>query len=435
MWLVQLWLNVRSSLWFTPGLFVLAAVAIAFALVSADMHVGAALARRWPDLLGASAAGARTLLATLASSMITIAGVVFSITIVALSLASSQYTPRILRNFMGDRVNQAVLGTFVAIFAYCLVVMRTVRGADEGGFVPTMAILFALVLAFVGIAMLIYFIHHISTSIQAVQILAEASDETMRALDHAFASRQGEEAAPSDASDGDDAHEVWHAIESGRTGYVQGLDVEGLLALAAERGTVVRLEHGIGDFVIEGMTLACIRGGAPDHACRRRLAGLFAIGRQRTIEQDPTFGVQQIVDVALRALSPGMNDTATALMCVDYLTAVLTRLNDRRILTRYRSADGALRLITRGPTYAGLVGASFDSIRRNAGGNVAVLESLLDSLEWLGSRTREAGRRRTLLEQAQAVDELAGRTVAAPDDRRLLAGRAATVMEALGGSA
>lgn len=425
MWLVQLWLDVRSSLWFTPGLIVLAAVVSGLALVSADTHAGPELARRWPDLFGAGAAGARTLLATVASSMITIAGVVFSITIVALSLASSQYSPRILRNFMGDRVNQVVLGTFVGIFAYCLVVMRTIRGADEGPFVPVMAVLFGLILAFVGIAMLIYFIHHIAMSIQAVHILADVTRETLHAIDHLFRSPHGMDAGDIVGSDDDSRG---HAIRSARTGYVQGIDLAGLLDFATERGSTIRLERGIGDFVIEGMTLARFEADpAPGEDIEEAFRKHYSVGRQRTVTQDPTFGVLQIVDVARRALSPGVNDTSTALMCIDYLSSILTRLGEQPIAHRHRAEDGVVRLISCSPTYAVIVGSSFDPIRRSGEDNVAVLDRLLDSLEWLALRTTKPAHRTVLLAQVRAVAEAGGRRLGAAEDRARIARRAAAV--------
>jgi uncharacterized membrane protein len=184
----MVWEQLRSSFWFLPGVIVLAAVLLALFLVQLDLSLQEkqALYAEWPMLLGSGAEGARSLLSTVASSMITVAGVVFSITIVALSLASNQYTSRVLRNFMRDRVNQAVLGLFLGIFAYCLMVLRTIRGAEETIFVPSVAVLFGLLLAFVGIAVLIYFIHHIAMSIQAVNILAEVAVESLSAVEQLF---------------------------------------------------------------------------------------------------------------------------------------------------------------------------------------------------------------------------------------------------------
>jgi len=165
---LQHWLQeMRASFWFVPAVIVLGAVGLAAAVIGVDANVKLRFVEAWPLLFGAGAAGSRGLLTAVASSMITVAGVVFSITIVALSLTSSQYTSRVLRNFMRDRINQVVLGVFVGIFAYCLVVLRTIRGGDEGAFVPSFAVLGGLLLAFVGIGFLIYFIHHIALSIQA----------------------------------------------------------------------------------------------------------------------------------------------------------------------------------------------------------------------------------------------------------------------------
>jgi len=430
--LKQLWQGLRSSFWFLPGILVLGAVVLAVALIEADGHLGPRVFEQWPRLFGSGAAGARGLLATVASSMLTVAGVVFSITIVALALASSQYTSRVLRNFISDRVNQTALGVFVGIFAYCLVVLRTIRGADEGAFVPSLAVFFGLLLAFVGIAVLIYFIHHISISIQAAHILGAVAGETILAVDRLFPQGVGEEAVAGEPTSLDPG-QLWHPVLSTRTGYLQSLDTTGLLAFARERQAVVRMERGVGEFVIEGMPLASVLGTAPSADDRQRLGALHAVGRQRTVKQDASFGIRQIVDMALKALSPGVNDTTTAVMCIDYLTAILIRLTDRRIESCYRSEDGELRLLTCGPTYSGMVGEAFDQIRQNADGNVAVLESLLGSVELLASSATSPPRRRALLEHARAVTELCRRSIPAPRDRQRIDDRSARTIELLTG--
>jgi uncharacterized membrane protein len=191
------------------------------------------------------------------------------------------------------------------------------------------------------------------------------------------------------------------------------------------------MERGIGQFVIEGTPLVSFFGMRPAEDDARRLGSLCAIGRQRTVEQDAGFGVRQIVDVALRALSPGVNDTTTAVMCIDYLTVVLVRLTDRRIESHYRSDDGELRLLTCGPTYASLVGESFDQIRQNAGGNIAILEALLGSVEILANRTTSPSRYRVLLAHTHAVAELSHRTTPALRDRERIHDRADRIVKAL----
>lgn len=428
----ELWLKARYSFWFVPANFVLAAVVLAVVLIEADSWFSPDTFKYLPRLFGSGADGSRGLLTTVASSMITVAGVVFSITLVALSLASSQYTSRVLRNFLSDRITQSVLGAFVGIFAYCLVVLRTIRGGDEGAFVPSVAVLVGLLLAFVGIGVLIYFIHHICTSIQASHILAAAAGETVRAVDHIFPEGVGDE-GPDVTPEMIATGGIWKPVAAVRTGYLQSIDAKSLLSFATEHLTVVRMERRVGQFVIEGEPLASVLEFPLVDSDLNRLRGLFSIGRQRTVEQDASFGIRQIVDVALKALSPGVNDTTTAVMCIHHLTAILARLSDRRIESCGRSEDGELRLLTRGPTYADLVGESFDQVRQNADGNVAALETLLEALELLAGRTNSPQRREVLLEHARAVAELGERSLTAPRDRRRVAELSAKTLAALGG--
>jgi uncharacterized membrane protein len=171
--------NVRGSFWFLPALIVAFSIVLAVGLIEADSSGNRDWMADWPRLFGAGAAGARGMLATIAGSMMTVVGVTFSMTLMTLALASSQYTSRILRNFMSDRVTQVVLGMFAGIFTYCLIVLRTIRGGDEGGFVPSLSVAFSVVLAIGGIGTLIFFIHHIASSIQASSIIASVAKETL----------------------------------------------------------------------------------------------------------------------------------------------------------------------------------------------------------------------------------------------------------------
>ena len=351
--------------------------------------------------------------------MITVAGVVFSITIVALSLTSSQYTSRVLRNFMRDRMNQVVLGVFVGIFAYCLVVLRTIRGGDEGAFVPSLAVLGGLVLAFVGIGFLIYFIHHISLSIQASSIIAAAAEETIAAVDHLFPKGLGDNA--DEDADGNPAsalgEQTWSAVGARKTGYIESIDGDALLALARKHGTIVRMERGIGEFVVEGTPLVSVAGpGRSDEETAAELNAVYVISRQRTVQQDAGFGIRQIVDIAMKALSPGVNDTTTAVMCVDYLGAILARLAVRGIATPHRLDEGELRVIARGPSFESLLAEAFDQIRQNAEGNVAVLTRQLQALETIAGQTANARRRQALRQQADLIAAVAERTITSPHD-------------------
>ena len=395
----------------------LGAVVLATGLIAADVTLDMNTVERWPLVFGAGAAGSRGLLTAVAGSMITVAGVVFSITIVALALTSSQYTSRVLRNFMSDRINQSVLGVFVGIFAYCLIVLRTIRGGDEGAFVPSIAVLGGLILAFVGIAFLIYFIHHISMSIQASSIVAAATQETIAAIDDLFPE------SLDDFADEDEDRNLTlpclkNAVASQKTGYIQGIDDEALFVFASKHETVIRMEFGIGEFVIEGSPLLYMGDLRQlEKETINQINAIYVISRQRTVHQDPAFGIRQIVDIALKALSPGINDTTTAIICVDYLSAILVRLSSRRIQPRHRMDHGKLRLIARGLSFKTLLAEAFDQIRQNAEGNVAIMIRMLGAFQTISNMTTNINRQKALYEQAQKVAELGQRTIQAPYDR------------------
>lgn len=342
------------------------------------------------------------MLTAIAGSMITVAGVVFSITLVVLSQASTQYSPRVLRNFLSDRANQTVLGVFVGVFAYCLIVLRSIRGTDEGAFVPALAVLVGIVLAFAGIGFLIYFIHHVATSIQASSIMERIADETIECL-----SRRGIVTGDSpqclDVAEHDAGNLV--AACSSRRGYVTSIDFEALNRLAESMQCVVRVERGVGEFAIQGQPLASILDRVHvDRDWLNAVAATFEISRQRTAAVDPAFGIRQLVDVALKALSSGANDPTTASTAVDYLTAVL--VEEARSAQRANGGERTTSLVQhRAATFGDLLRMSFSEIRQAAHGNLATLEAIARSLDALDAVTTRPARRRLLHAQCAALLE------------------------------
>jgi len=368
-------------------------------LIAIDTTVDLKVLEKWPMVFGAGAAGARGFLTAIASSMITVAGVVFSITTVALSLTASQYTSRVLRNFIRDRVNQTVLGVFMGSFAYCLVVLRTIRAGDEGGFVPPLAVLGGLVLAFVGIGFLIYFIHHIATSVQASSIIANAARETITAIDVLYPKMLSAATRVPTISDFGD-QSSWFSVVARETGYIESVDDEQLAALAKQYETTLRMERGVGEFVVEGTVLlwAATDVGL-DHEAVASINAAYVVGRHRTVQQDVGFGIRQIVDIAMKALSPGINDTTTAIVCVDYLSAILVRLAPREILLPHHFDQGTIRLIARGLNFESLLKKACEQIRQNATNNIAVLQRQIESLEVIAAQTHDAGRLQAIIGQ------------------------------------
>ncbi len=428
------WSNLRSSFWVVPSLIVLVSIAFALVMIEADSAGIHRWLARWPRMFGAGADGARGMMSTIAGSMMSVVGVMFSIILVVLALVSSQYTSRILRNFMRSRVTQVVIGIFAGIFTYCLIVLRTIRSGDEGAFVPSLAVFFGFVLALGGVGALMFFIHHIASSIQASSIIASAAQETIAAIDRLFPEKLGQ----GPAEDDDDQTQRplpernWRAVPARQSGYIQNVDNAALLRLARDRKTIVRMEYGIGDFVVRNTPLASLAlQYPPDQETIAALQDTFGISSHRTVEQDAAFGIRQIVDMALKALSPGINDTTTAVMCVDYLTAIMAKLAPRQIPSSRRYEEGDLRVIAKGPNFESLLAEAFDQIRCNAIGNVAIMSRMLGALQTIASMTDSPSRRRALLEQLQWIAELAERTLESPCDRARIETRLAHVREAL----
>ena len=419
--LTTFFISLRSSLWFVPTLIVIGSAVLAVGLIEIDYRIGHRLLADLPRLFGAGAEGSRGMLSSIASSMITVAGVTFSITIVALSQASSQYSSRILRNFMRDRGNQAVLGVFLGIFTYCLLVLRAIRGGDEGVFVPSLSVFGGVVLAFVGIGFLIFFIHHAARSLQASSVIAGASAETRKTIDQLFPDiLQSTEAEPKVAEEiaGALAERSQIVIPAPGSGYIQAYDEESLIELAAVHDVVLRLHSGVGEFAILDTPLVSVYARRPlSVELVEDIQSAYSISSERTIEQDPSFGIRQIVDIALKALSPGVNDTTTALTCVDHLTAINVQLANRRIARPVIREDGELRIIVRGPHFESFIEESFNEIRISARGNATVIGRLLQSLQSIAAMTDNETRKGLLRKHMSLLRELADETIDSDYDR------------------
>lgn len=418
--LKTLLIQLRSSLWFLPTLIVLGSAAFAVVFIEIDSSFSFELSNRFPRLFGAGAEGSRGMLSSIASSMITVAGVTFSITIVALSQAANQYSSRILRNFMRDRANQAVLGVFLGIFTYCLLVLRAIRGADEGDFVPSLSVFGGLVLALVAIGFLIYFIHHVASSLQASNVIAAAANETVGTIERLFPeSLHEKEEDPEDIAAEHttlkDKRRI--TIAAPKTGYIQSHDLEAFVHLACAHQLVLRMHAGVGDFAVFDSPIVTVYTDGPlDEELVENVQDAYSINALRTIEQDPRFGIRQIVDIALKALSPGVNDTTTALICIDYLTAINVRLANKRIARPLVYQDGQLRVVAKGPTFEMFVEESFDEIRADAAGKTKVILHLINSIKTIGGATDSPARRYLLSKQISLLQDLTKETIHSDHD-------------------
>jgi uncharacterized membrane protein len=425
--LYQYWQSLQESLWFVPTLMVLASFGIAYGLITFDAETSFDGAKQFPLLFGAGAEGSRGMLTAIAGSMLTVAALVFSLTLSAITQLSSQYSPRVLRNFMRDRSNQVVMGYFVGVFAYCLIVLGTIRGTEEQKFVPSTAVLMGLILALGGVAALIFFIHHIAESLQTGTIVENISRETIKALDALFPDEPEKpvEPLPEDAAAWNNVENQigWQPVLSAQSGYIQHIDLDEVLRWAIDHRALLRVEQPIGSFVGEQARLfsVCSEGEQPgifDSNHLHQLRDQIAIGRHRNIGQDVAFGIQQLVDIALKALSPGINDTTTAIMAVDYLGGILERLASRNFPSRFRTDNGQFRILIRSAGFDHYLRLTFDLIRINAKGNHAVIRRLMRALSLVGSQCRSDDRKALIREQLHLLMEYANQTLATPYERR-----------------
>ena len=316
-----------ATYWFVPGLMCAAGAAAALLVVAYDRtgtpH-GYETWRRWIDVN--TAEGARELLSTIASSTITLAGVIFSITILALSFASSNYGPRLLRNFMRDRASQLVLGTFAATYLYCLLVLRTVGSEADGSDIPHTAIAGALGLGVVTIGVLIFFIHHVARAIQVSTLTAGVGHDLDALIEHFIAVGEKQPRGKESVSTAKLSGGV--LVTSEIAGYVQALSHEELLEIADRLDGTVHLEIAPGDYISRGSLLLRLAG--KDSVKASNAVGdardAVVVGTQRTNEQDLEFPLDQLAEIAVRALSPGTNDPFTAIACINRLGGALSRL-------------------------------------------------------------------------------------------------------------
>ena len=413
----QIWASLRGSLWFVPGIMILASIALALGLVEIDSRSKPDWLDDYPLAFGLGADGARGMLTAIASSMLTVAALTFSLTLNAVSQASGQFTPRIFRNFMRDRANQFVLGYFVSVFAFCLLVLRTIRGADELKFVPSLAVMTGLLLAIGGILVLIFFIHHIAASLQITTILDNITEETTEAVEKLFPEQLGDEATYEKKNEAlaTFQEKLWKKVPACEGGYVQNVDTDGLLKFAAGHQVLVKMCRGIGEYVGRGSTLAEI---APVTNTRELGAEhvdsvdeLFTVGRFRTVEQDAGYGIRQIVDIALKALSPGINDTTTAVNCIDKLSEIVGEIARRKLPEKIRANDDMPLVVVKAPDFQDYVDTAFDQIRISGKGNQAIFERLLSALIFIGECTASEDRRKVLQRQAELIDEFAAQTL------------------------
>lgn len=405
--LTKLWDALHSSYWFLPSLMSAIAILLAFIILNFDRTNPFANQGVWWLYTGGPD-GARSVLSSIAGSMITVAGTAFSITIVALQLAASNYGPRLLRNFMRDTGNQIVLGTFLSTFIYCLLVLRTIHAESFNLFVPQISVTVGIGFAIASVAVLIYFIHHASTIIQASHIIKGASDELDDAVDRLFPAQIGQSLSEDQQRFDkipDNFETAACSVPASRSGYLQMIDDALLMKLARQRDVLIRVEARPGTFIAQGNALVSVFPRTDlTPKLTRKLNQAFMLGSERTEQQDVEFPIDQLVEIALRAISPAVNDPFTAIRCIDRLGAGLSRLAQREFPSPYRyDQHHKLRVIAEPVRFEGLVETAFSPIRQYARSDRAVTLRLLDALIQIANSTDHPSYQAALKHQAEMI--------------------------------
>jgi len=373
----------RTNLWFTPACLVLTAIVLFVVTYSVDRSGLVSFGVGGPD-------AARQILTAIAAAVITVVGLVFSIVIVALTLASTQFGPRMLRNFIADRGTQFTLGIFVATFVYCVLVL-----ASAGSFVPRLSLGIALMFVIADSGVLIYFIHHIAHSIQLPVVIAGIATDLTRAID-AHVARTGE-ALEIPNVDG-------APIVACTSGYLQFVEHQRLVRIAVDEGAVVQILYRPGHFVSNGSAFATVSPPSAAAAFERELDRAHITGPYRTLAQDLTFAIDQMVEIAIRALSPAVNDTFTAMTCIDWLGDGLSDITIRGLPpTVHRDGTGAIRVIEAPIPYERIVDRAFDKIRQAGRGVPAIAIRQLAMLARVMQVATTPEQRAVLMSQADMI--------------------------------
>jgi uncharacterized membrane protein len=396
----------RTNLWLVPTVEVLLAIALFAGTYALDRSAYRG-AISFPNFIyGGTADGSRQVLTGLAAAVITVVGLVFSITIVTLTLASTQFGPRMLRNFIRDRVTQLTLGTFVATFAYAVLTLISISPGPHGDFVPHLSITIALALVAIDLGVLIVFIDHIAKSIQLPQVIASIAGDLSRAIEASSSAHDAVElrAGPSMSEMLRRIDESGDVVRARASGYLQFVRLDTLLGISSRTHAVIQLLHRPGHFVSEGQPLALVWPAEAAPKVARALDRAHATGPHRTLAQDLSFAVDQLVEIAIRALSPAVNDTFTALACIDWLGDSLSKVFSQwDPVTAHRDRRGNLRVITVAVSDRRLLERAFEKIRQASSGMPAVMIRQLEALAMVMPSCTSAAQRAVLLEQAEMI--------------------------------
>lgn len=406
--------KLNASFWFIPIIMLLITIGSAIGFIYLDSRIQFSQEGTLRYLLPASVDSARSLLTIIAGAMIGVAGTVFSITLVVLTLASSQLGSRLVRNFMYDKLNQVVLGTYVSSFVYCLIILGSLKDYEGFEFVPAISVLIALASAVAGIVLLIIFIHHVSMSIQSDKVISDISEALSKSIRKLFPEEIGheEEKQAPDIDSLKQKYPVKLEVKCKSSGYMQSIDGQGLMNLAQENDCIIIMQNRPGDFLVKEMLLCEVLCKEEcDKEIHEKIQDDFIIGKIRTPLQDAEYSIHQMVEVAARALSPGVNDPYTAIACIDNLTSVMCYLTGVNFPSAYRyDKKDNLRIIAGIHTFSGMLNTAFNQLRQYAERNPSVMIRLMEATNTISTFAKNKNQQELILQHAEMIMNAAQKT-------------------------
>ena len=418
-----IWDRMKVSLWFVPLVMALFGFCLSWLLGRLDELVPNQLLNNSKFVLAGSATEMRAAMLGIAGTILATTGVVFSLLTLPLSTVASQYGSRLLRIFLRDRITQTVLGIFVGTFCYCLATALAIPQSETYGELPQISVTLGLIFALAAFACLILLIQHISTMLQAPNIAAAAGAELIEAVGWEISSDDGEAQEPLGAWRTESLVESEaYPLRVKETGYIQFVDPETIVNLASEKDLRVRLLCKPGQFVSLNETVALVWPAARvDARLGKHLQRAIQIGTQRTPTQDIEYAINQLVEVAMRAMSPAINDPFTALTCLDYLAVGLAGyVRSAEISPNFYDHNGKLRLNFEPASQAELLGAAFDQLRHASRDNATVLLYILAAIDTIGQQACSSEVRQELIRHVHLVQtESRDGALVEPDQNRI----------------
>lgn len=426
--------ELRATFWFLPVIIIIASILLSIGLMYIDDIVSFPKDGLSRFFLVNSLDSARIILSTISGAMIGVAGTVFSVTLVALTLASSQFGPRLIKNFMYVQLNQVVLGSYVSTYLYCLLVLNTLRDNNGYTFIPSISILVAILATIVNIILLIVFIHQIATSIQADNVISDILDVMSKKSEAMFPQKMGLEKEGRIAADRSTAISTFKnktSIKSPKSGYFQYIDSETFIELITEKEAFVELYCRPGAYLVKGMEIGLLYSNDQwEEGTFETFFNQFVIGKIRTSQQDLEFSINQMVEIASRSLSPGINDPFTAIACIDNLTAMMAKLAQIKFPSRYRyDEQGELRVIVNTLDFEGALNAAFNQIRQFSEGCPAVIIRLMEALNTIYDFAKEYGHKEVVIKHMEMVLRVGVQTIKEENDIQDLKDRAKKILQ------